>query len=142
MEVRNMWVLPLNVYTDEVLKLSYLRVLSDSRFETVKLPTHLSQYRYQHLLVPTNMLYIELIKTKKNWILKNILQTDQVMNAESYLDFLKLADISKLINNYFQEDMENTLLQTLLKYFNTLNNIHEINLQDLEEKINICLGFK
>jgi hypothetical protein len=142
MEVRNLWILPLNTYTDEVLKLSYLKILTESKFETIKLPTYLAQYRYQHLMTPTNVLYVELIKTKKNWILKNILETKKILETDSYVDYLKFAEVVNIVLKYFQVDMETSLLKVFIEIFNSSPDIQNIDTKQVEEKINICLGFK
>jgi hypothetical protein len=141
MEVRNLWILPLTVYTDEVLRLSYLKYLTQSRFETLKLPIHFSEYRYQHLLNPGNLIMVELVRTKKNWILKNILQSKEIIKIHEYTDYLKFAHLSKTIMNYFQEESEVEIFDLIINLF-TIYGIENLDEKKLEDELQLSLGFK
>jgi hypothetical protein len=141
MDVRNLWILPLTVYTDEVLRLSYLKYLTKSKFETLKLPIHLTQYNDQHLLNPSNLILVEVVRTKKNWILRNILQTREIIKIREYVDYIKFAQLTKTIMNYFQEESEVEILELIINLFTTYG-VENLDLKKLEEDLECSLGFK
>jgi len=65
MQIRNFLAIVLSHYTDEISHLSYIKVLNENKVETLKLPTSITNYRYQHLLRPNFLLEVEVVKTKK-----------------------------------------------------------------------------
>jgi len=140
MEIRTFWAIPLLTYSDSLLKLSYLKVLTKNKFETLKLPTNLANYRYQHLVSPNYLLNIEVIKTRKNWILKNILEVRTLSKPDTYSDFLKLTELTKILCESFQEDQEVDLLEFVTRYLLEVS-LKEANLADFEKEVMIKLGF-
>ena len=141
MEKRDFWCLPLRTHTDEVFKVTYLKVIGPSIVESLKIPTTLDKFKSKHLLNPQYLLHVEVIKTRKNWILKNVLSYKQVMTLESYHDFVHQAALINVIIKHTHEDEETKLLEFLITYFQSLN-LKEITLEKFELDVMTFLGYK
>ncbi len=139
MEIKNIWFLPLKVYSDEVLRVSYLKILTRDKFETIKLPTSLENYKFSYNLTPQNLLFGELIKTRKNWILKNILETKNLVELENFEAYLKLSEMVKIILKYFQDDLEADILDNTISMLSENKHFDTTNFEEFLEK---KMGFK
>ncbi len=140
MQVRNFVAIFLSHYTDEISYLSYIKVLTENKVETLKLPTSLTNYRYQHLLKPNLLLEVEVVKTKKNWILTGIFSYKPYCHPKTYHDHLKLAAIINLINRFCQEEQPISVLNWLIKKFD-LSNLEAVDLHIFESELLKQLGF-
>ncbi len=126
MEIRNLKAIVLNHYTDDLINVTYLKILTETTVESIKLPTVLSNYRLQHLLRPNFVLDIEVVKTRKNWILKSILHYQSFCHPKTYQCYLKLAEVFSLINKFCYEGQQVDLLSFLI------NELSLINLETLD----------
>ncbi|MEM1311960.1 MAG: hypothetical protein AAGF07_00670 [Patescibacteria group bacterium] len=141
MEAKSIWILPLSVYTDEVLGFSYLKYLSSFHFDAIKLPVRISEYKYKHLLNSSNLILIDAIKTKKNWILKEIVETKTLVRMYKYSDYLKFAQLNKLILKYYQEGCDVELLDSIINLFIT-NKVENLELKAVESELEMSMGFR
>lgn len=139
MKTRNLTFLPLGNYTDELANLTYLRILSESHFETIKLPTAISKYKLQHLLQPHFLIQGEVICTRKNWILKEINSFDKVFEPVNFGDFEKIYKIQEIILRYLHDGQETDILSFLRQYFQHFG--LNLNLVELENQLSMRLGF-
>ena len=139
MKTRNLTFLSLGHYTDELSNLTYLRILSDTHFETIKLPTAISKYKLQHLIQPHFLLQAELICTRKNWILKEINSFDKVLEPATFADFEKIYKIQEVILRYLHDGQETDILEFLCQYFEHFG--LGLSLVELENQLSIRLGF-
>jgi hypothetical protein len=140
MEYKKIEALPLKVFTDEIFKISYLSCLTRDNYLKIKLPCNVKNYKYQHLLKPNFIITCELIKTRKNWILKDILGFIEICQLKSFEDYLKYSQIC----NHLEENIrENQPLDTLdfLEKFWQKNSIQNISLSEFESSLKINLGF-
>jgi len=140
MQIRNFLAIVLSHYTDEISHLSYIKVLNESKVETLKLPTSITNYRYQHLLRPNFLLEMEVVKTKKNWILTGILSYQPFCYPKSYHDYLKLAAIINLLNQFCHEEQPVKILHWLTKELD-LSNLEAVDLNLFESELLKQLGF-
>lgn len=141
MEKRDFWSVPLKIYTDEVFNISYIKVLGENIFESIKIPTTLDRCKSRHLLNPNYLLHIEVIKTRKNWIFKNVLEYRQLMKPNSYQDYLKQAQLVNIILKHIHEGEETDLLSWVEDYFKN-HILAQIELRAFENELMKQLGFK
>ncbi len=123
METRNLKAIVVSCYTDDLINVTYLKILTEVAVESIKLPTALSNYRLQHLLRPNFILDIEVVKTRKNWILKGILHYQPFCHPKTYQCYLKLAEVFLLVNKFCYEGQQVDLLSFL---------VNKLSLIDLE----------
>ena len=140
MDLKLIKIVPISIYSDEILNFSYVKVLSEERFETIKLPLKISRYKFQHLLKPINILEVEIVKTRKNWILQNILCSESLFRFKNYVDYTKVPEIQKILLNYFQDGLETDLLNELKKLLDK-NELSDINIKNFEEFVQKNMGF-
>jgi hypothetical protein len=140
MELREIWVWPMGFYTDEILKLSYLRVLTKDHIESIKLPTSVSNYRHNHQLNPRYLLKIELIKTRKNWILKSIIEHIELLKPDNYQGLLKLGEMTQILLKHTHTDQEVHILDFIEDTISK-GDISTLNLAEFEKKLEGKLGF-
>jgi hypothetical protein len=141
MEKRDFWCLPLSIYNDDIFGITYVRVISQTNFESLKIPTTLEKFKSQHVLNPTNLLHVETIKTRKNWILKSVLSYKKIVAPKAYSDFLKHSQMINILIKHQYEDQETTLLRPLTKYLLS-NPIEKIDIMEFESFVLSELGFK
>jgi hypothetical protein len=139
MEFREETAIALNHYNDEIFKVSYLRILTSTKIESVKLPTVIDNYKFSHLLNPNYLLGLELIKTKKNWVLRNISSSDRISQPTSYLDFLRQSEIIKLVLEHIREDQEIEILGWLVYILGT--KLDTLDMAKFESELLRRLGF-
>jgi hypothetical protein len=138
MEIKQLTGIFLDVYTDTVLNLSYGRFLTDSTLTSIKLPTQIDNYKYKHLIQPNQLLNIEVVKTKKNWILRHILHSKEIYKPKDYQDFLYFAESIKSIKNNLREEQTTSALPVLVEYWSLCERIDLAVFEKLLQKV---LGF-
>lgn len=140
MEIRNFWMIALDPWTDDMMKLSYIKILTSEKFETIKLPTSINLYKHSHLISPENILHVEVVKTKKNWVLKNILEYKKIAHPKTYLEYTRLAYINKVLQNYFHENQDAQILDYVIKVLSS-SKLNKIDIKLFENDISRRLGF-
>jgi hypothetical protein len=138
MQQREVWALPISLFTDELLPFCYIKILSFTHFESVKLGTKLESCKFKHLINPNYLLKLELVKTRKNWIVKQVLEYKKVCSPELYNDFLKQTHLIKLIQANVTEDEEVSILPFVLE---SLSSISTFNEAQFELDIKKLLGY-
>ncbi len=141
MEKRDLWCVPLKIYTDEVFNISYVKILGEGCFESIKIPTTLEKFKSRHILNPSHLLHVEMIKTRKNWILKNVLEHRQIMQLDTYPDFLKQAQLITVLLKHLYDDQETRLLPWLVEYFEG-RAFGEVEIVKFESELMQQLGFR
>jgi hypothetical protein len=141
MKFRELTFLTLANYTDELSNLTYLKVLTNVAFETIKLPTTLSKYKLQHLIQPNFLLTADVVCTRKNWIIRDILSFKKIFEPQSFKDFEKINQINQIILKYLHEGQETEILPFLLDYFNSFTNLQRLDLKEFQNQISIKTGF-
>lgn len=139
MEHREVYGIPLKTFSDEIFKVSYIKVLTEDSLESVRLPTDIKNYKLQHLIQPSYLLNLELIKTKKNWVLKGINRFEKVCNLQTYKDYLKHTEMVNLVLKYFKEQQSFNLLSFFLHEFST--NFNKTDVLEFESRLLRKLGF-
>ena len=140
MEKRIITCLPLSKTNDEVFKITYLTLLTENSVESIKLPTNFDNYKYSHMIRPDYLLQVEIIKTRKNWILKNILKYEKIQDTCSYNDFLKQSEMVKIILKNTYQDQETNILPFVVETFQQ-KALNLINLKNFEQQLSANLGF-
>ena len=93
MEIRQISGIFIDIYHDSILGLSYGKILTESTLESIRFPTLLDNYKYKYLIEPNQLLQLEVLKTKKNWILRSINHSQVVYQPKDYQDFVVLSDL-------------------------------------------------
>ncbi len=140
METKTIKGIAVSIFQDKIFKISYVNFLSQDEYFKIKLPCEFSEYKYQHLLQPSFMLDCEIVKTKKNWILKHILRYEQICNPSSFSEFIKLSQICQIIDKQVKENQNSDVLDFLINFFGS-SSLKQVSLQDFEFKLNQNLGF-
>lgn len=138
---RDFWCLPLKTHTDEVFKVTYVKVIGDEVVESLKIPTSLDKFKSRHILNPQHLIHVEVIKTRKNWIIKNVLSYKKILELPTYNDYLIQAALVNIILKHIHEDEPTDLLQFLVQKFNS-QKISEIDQTQFESEVMSHLGYK
>jgi hypothetical protein len=138
MEFREIQGIVLKVYTDELFKFSYLKFLTDTTLESIKIPSTLENFKMNHILNPNYMMSIEIIKTRKNWILKNVLEYNRISHPIKYIDFIKQVELTKITLSHIQEDQDVEIFDFVKT---SVEQIHSLDLKEYEKKLLSLLGF-
>ena len=138
MEIRQVKGIFVNIFTDTVLNLSYGKILTEKRVESLKFPSNIENYKYKHLIQPHYLLHIEIVKTKKNWIVKSVLGHEELYKPETYDDYVKLSEISKLLSKSVIDEENTNVLYFLVAY---LKNVKHINVEAFNKLLQTNLGF-
>lgn len=138
MEVRCIHGLPLKIYTDSAAGFSYLTFLSSDKVESIRLPVEISLFKQNYLLSPNYMLDLELIKTKKNWVLKDILSSNLILDLKSWNDYLKHSEQTSILLEFLRQEQEVDILPWLKNFWTDQN--HK-TLQEFRKELEVKLGF-
>lgn len=138
MELREIKGIVLRTYSDELFKFTYIKFLTDSTLENIKIPTQIDNFKLNHVLSPNFLLEIEIVKTRKNWILKNILEYTRICDPKRYIDFIKQSEMAKLTLANIEEEQEVEILDFVIE---SIKNIESLDLKDYEKKLLTRLGF-
>jgi hypothetical protein len=138
MELREIKGIVLRSYSDELFKFTYIKFLTDSTLENIKIPTQIENFKLNHVLNPNFLLHLEVVKTRKNWILKNILEYTRISDPKRYKDFIKQSELAKLTLANLQEEQEANILALVIE---SVQNIESLDLKEYEKSLLVCLGF-
>jgi hypothetical protein len=131
MQIRQISGLLLGIFDDEILRVSYAKILTNNKLESIRLPTNVANYKYKHLLQPNHKLELELIKTRKNWILKSILGFTEIYKPNCFDEYLKYCQVVTRIKENLIEEQETHTLQFLENHLHNQTSI-DIKSFDLE----------
>lgn len=139
MEQLETTVLCLRTSADKIMNATFVTVLGPESLFSIKLPTNLEKYRFANQISPLYLLDVELIKTKKNWILKNINRFETLATISNYAQITALSEIVKTILRYVREDQETDILPFVTRYIS--ENIMQFDGADFEALLLEQLGF-
>lgn len=138
MEIRQVKGIFVSVFTDSILNLSYGKILTEKRVESLRFPAALDSYKYKYLIQPHYLLYVEIIKTRKNWIVKSILGHEELYKPETYDDYVKLSEISKILSDNVIDEQTTNILYFVVTF---LKNAKQLNVSDFDRLLQKNLGF-
>jgi len=140
METRTIIGLPIWIFTDSIMKISFVNILTSTHIEVVKIAKHIDEYKHADLLKGVHIIEIDIIKTKKNWILKDIVQTQKLFQLQKYDDFMKHRDIMHMLKAYTTQEQEVTVLPFLIQKI-AHHPLSSLNMKDFESELLGKLGF-
>ena len=129
----------LQTRTDTISKVSYIKVLTSDSVESFKLPTNSENYKFGYLLSPKKIVTGELVKTRKNWILTNVLETRDLWQPTSFADYLRLTESINYLSGTLKEGEVTDIFFRIEIYFKTLTNT--LNPKEFEQFLMRNLGF-
>jgi hypothetical protein len=138
MEIRQVKGIFVHIFTDTVLNLSYGKILTEKRVESLKFPTNIENYKYKHLIQPHYLLHIEIVKTRKNWIVKSVLGHEELYKPETYDDYVKLSEISKILSGNVIDEQDTNILYFIVTFF---KNSKVLNVSNFDKLLQKNLGF-
>jgi hypothetical protein len=138
MEIRQVKGIIVSIFTDTVLNLSYCKILTEKRVESLRFPTSLDNYKHKHLIQPHYLLHLEIVKTKKNWIVKSVLGHEELYKPHTFDDYMKLSEVSKILSKNVIDEQSTNILYFMVAYF---KNIIDINISDFDRLLQKNLGF-
>lgn len=139
MEFRTEKGFVIDTYTDEVMGVTWVKFLNQKTLESLKLPQIITKYKHANIIKYPNILIVELIKTRKNWILKDIVTYTKLTDLDKYTDFVKYSEILRLIKKYVYTDQEVEIIDFLTDFFTKDFNVRTI--EEFESKLLNKLGF-
>jgi len=117
MERREVNGLVLSVFSDSVLKVAYVRILTSTHIEVLKINGSLESSPYAHLLNPQYIINVEAIKTRKNWILKDVVSYERLVHVDTYHKVLKLTELVTILKEFVTDDQEVVILDWVKNVF-------------------------
>jgi hypothetical protein len=138
MEIRQIQGLTLKIYTDTMAGFSYLTFLSNERLEKIRLPVEFSKFKQNYLLTSNYLLDIEIIKTKKNWVLKDIFKSQEILRLQAWSDFLKHSEQTNILLEFLREEQEVDILPWLKQFWSQKAELDSII---FKKELEIRLGF-
>jgi len=124
MEFRTLTGLVLETSEDEVWNITFAKVLTEEGLETLKIPSLLKDFKQGHSIKPNNLIQIEVVKTKKNWIIKNINRTYSWCQPSSFSDYLKLTKLLEFLSKSIKVGETTNCLKFIINYFSNKNLEH------------------
>jgi len=132
--------IPIKSYSDEILKVTFVNLITKDTCVKIKLPTNIENYRYGYLINPCNLLTCDLVKTKKHWVLRQIVSTKTLCEPKNFSQFMQISEIGKKLKEKLWEGQEVEILDFVENFF--LNqNWHLAGVQNFEKNLDKRLGF-
>ncbi len=140
MEKQNIQGIPLKIFSDKLMKVSYVSFLTNDTLLSAKLPTIINNYKLGHFIQPNYLLDIELIKTRKNWIVRGIHKYEKIAELKDYKDYTTHSKIINLIYKYIKEDQGVNIMNFIIKTLQ-VKKISKIDTKLFESRLLKELGF-
>lgn len=140
MESKILSGIPIKSYNDEILKITFINLITKDNCVKIKLPTSLENYRYSYLINPCNILTCDLVKTKKHWVLRQIINTKTLCQPKNFNEFLQVSEIGKKLKEKLWEGQEVEILELVENFFLD-QNWSILGVQNFEKKLDKKLGF-
>jgi hypothetical protein len=142
MQIRQIQGIFIDFFNDDIMNISYGRILTLDTLEVIKLPTILENYKYRYLLQPSFLVNIEVVKTRKNWILKSVLDSQEIYKPQDYQDFVNLAEVIKLLQKNIIEEQKTQALEFILSYFAMLKSTQsKIDILNFDKMLQKVMGY-
>lgn len=125
---------------DKLMNVTFVTGISENQVISIKLPTNIENYKQGFLISPYYILELELVKTRKNWVLKNITNFTQIFDPKKYSDHEKISQIINILNKFVHEDQEINLIDFLQRYFKG-HLLTSFDMTDFESELLERLGF-
>lgn len=139
MEYLETKIICLKVSADKIMNTSFVLALSKNEVISIKLPTNIENYKLANLISPAFLLEVDLVKTKKNWVLRNILGYEQIIEVKDYKTLINLSNLVKITTKFLQEG-ESVQILDFVK--NALAGAGKnIDLMEFEAELMVKLGF-
>lgn len=140
MEFRTITGLVLATSVDEVWNITFAKILTEDGLETIKIPSLIKDFKQGHIIKPDNLLQIEIVKTKKNWIIKNINRSHRWCEPASFNDYLKLSRLLEFLAKSIKVGEKTDCLKFIINYF-TNKNIEEIDTDNFQISFLTFMGY-
>lgn len=129
----------LQIKIEKLKAVAFCKVLTPTSVEQIKLPTIPENYKYQHLIQPSNIIRGELVLTRKNWILTTIHQATPLIILENYSDFIKYSEMIGYLDKNLKEGEQTDILEKIIEF--TKDGLADVSKSQIFEFIDISLGF-
>jgi hypothetical protein len=139
METKELTGVIISVKSDTVFKVCYIKFLTESRVVTLKVTTSSEESRFQNYFDPTHIVTVEIVKTRKNWILKQILKAKKIHPISDYSKMLNLASKMHIVDKNLVDGQETDLLFWLVNQIKT--EFKGKNEKEFEEELLSRLNF-
>lgn len=139
MELREITGITLSIWQDHVMDTSFVNILTEAELFSAKLPSTITRYKLAHLINPEYLLDFELVKTRKNWIIKNIVIRKRIAQPGSYDEHTIFAEMIKTIQKLTHSDQQTNSLSVLLRFLQ--HPLSKIKLSDFENALLHAEGF-
>jgi hypothetical protein len=117
MEFKEDTVIALRVWQDELMGVSFIDVLGKEELYSIKLPSTIDKYKLGHLINPTFLLDIELVKTRKNWVLKQVSIHEQLAKPTTYDEHMILSEMIKTLARLSYSDQTTSIQGLVIQFF-------------------------
>ena len=133
-------VLILKIYNDETANFCYLKVLTRTTCETIRLNQSIGKNKSVYMLQPFYLLEVELIKTSKNWILNDVSNYHPLIKPNGYSDYEKIINLQKLLSSRLEQGQEVEIIDFVINYLK-MHSIVDIELEKFDNELLAKLGF-
>jgi len=139
METKEVFGVVLSSYQDKVIGYTYLHILTNNGLESFRLTQSLDKSNFANYLGPNYYLNFEVVKTSKNWIFKDIINSKLLWQSSKWSDYQWLTEVVKLFIYYSKDTHPNAKLLDFYKYLLSLDKKLAVDL--VEKKLLEISGF-
>jgi hypothetical protein len=138
MEIKQISGIFISHFNDTLMNLTYSKILTKDTLEAVRFPTLLENYKYRNLIQPNYIVTIELVKTRKNWIVRSVLSHKVIYQPDDFSQYLSLCEIIKTLSDNIREEQKTDALEFVVGY---LSKVKKIDLKEFDNLLQKVLGF-
>ncbi len=137
----------LKIREDLIINSAFAQILTDQTLIEVKLPTKVENYRYRSVLNFGNLLALDLVKTRKHWIVTHIeCHHKPDFSRWNYSKFENLSLMNQFLVDNLHLDQDCSILECVHSYILVLEQTSldgDINhlMLSFQDRIQAQLGF-
>ena len=140
MEFRTITALILETSLDNIWNITFIKVLTEDGVETLKIPSLIKDFKYGHLMVPNNLIQVEVVKSKKNWIVREINRSYTWCKLEAFSDYIKITKIIEFISKSIKVGETSNGLKFIVDYFSK-NSLKDFNSDHFQVNFLTYMGY-
>jgi hypothetical protein len=127
-----------SIHTDTLYKGDYGLILTNKNVEKIKFPASFKNFKESHLMQMNMVCEVELVKTKKNWIVSKVISSQIFYTPLDYQDFLAFTQCIVELKSNLRENQDTLALFKILDFF---QNRERVQASQFQRELLGWLGF-
>lgn len=140
MEVKELVGVFVSAFSDDIMGLAFIKILTFTHVEVVKVPSRLVDSKFYHYFTPYKLLSIEVVKTRKHWIVRDVSVIQTIVSDPSFDMIIRHTQMLKSLSERIIEGQEIDVLDWFLSEIKGQK--RGISTEEFDKELEYKLSFK